>query len=192
MGSRCASASASPLWQFVPDRWGHGIPALPVGLTLRELDLKFTYADLKPVEGAPYVVLFDDGTQVQGTLDAQGEATIENPPGPGRVFFGYDARDAFPYPERPVNPIFGFQPTSPEDAEQALEQYAQAEAAFMEDNYFPDEVAAIYSGDLDFQDLTEQYGYHEEAEPDEQDDGEEGSHEEVLITGAGPDAEASA
>ena len=158
-----------------------GIPALPVGLTRRELDLKFTYSDLKPVEGAPYVVLFDDGTQVEGTLDAQGEATIENPPGPGKVFFGYDARDAFPYPERPANPIFGFEPTSPEDAQQALEQYAQAEAAFMEDNYFPDEVAAIYSGDLDFQDQIDQYDYFEEAEPDELDEGDPGGHDEVLI-----------
>src|SRR5690606_346846 len=73
------------------------IPALPVGLTPKVLELKYAYKDLKPVVDAPYLVLFDNGTQNAGTLDANGEAKIPNPPGPGKVFFGHDQRDAFPY-----------------------------------------------------------------------------------------------
>ena len=150
-GNFIVKAAQSP---FLPGEFrAVGIPALPTGLTPTALELKYTYQDLKPVEGAPYLVLFDDGTQAEGKLDANGEARIDNPPGPGRVFFGYDAREAFPYPERPANPIFGFVPNSPEDASEALERYARAEAEYMADNYFPDEVAAIYSGQAEYEDL---------------------------------------
>lgn len=155
------------------------------------LELKYAYKDLKPVPGAPYVVLFDDGTQREGKLDDKGEAKIENPPGPGKAFFGYDQRDAFPYPERPPNPIFGFKPTSPEDAAQALERYAKAEAEFMEDNYFPDEVAAIYSGEEDYDDLLEDYEYDEDVAIEEMEDPTPGTHDEVPLDD-GSDAEASA
>lgn len=165
-----------------------GIPALPAGLTRKTLHLKYTYRDLKPVEGAPYVVLFDDGTQGEGELDAKGEARIENPPGSGSAFFGYDARDAFPYPERPTNPIFGFKPSSPEDARDALGRYAAAEAEFLEDNYFPDEVAAIYSGENEYADLLDQYQYFDEVESHEFDENAPGAHDEVLIADAGGEA----
>ncbi|GHH60499.1 hypothetical protein [[Pseudomonas] boreopolis] len=157
------------------------IPALPVGLTPKVLELKYAYKDLKPVVDAPYLVLFDNGTQNAGTLDANGEAKIPNPPGPGKVFFGYDQRDAFPYPERPANPILGFKPTSPEDAAQALERYAKAEADFMEDNYFPDEVAAIYSGGEDYDDLLSDYEYDSESVIEELDDATPGKHDEVML-----------
>ena len=165
-----------------------GITALPVGLARKVLELKFAYNDLKPVVNAPYLVRFDDGTQAEGRLDHRGEAKIENPPGPGKAFFGYDQRDAFPYPERPANPIFGFRPTSPEDAAEALARYAKAEAEYLEDNYFPDEVAAIHDGDNDYDDLLEDYEYDSETVIEEMEDDSPGSHEEVMLA-AGRDAQ---
>lgn len=168
-----------------------GLPALPVGLTPTALELKYTYKDLKPVAGAPYLVLFDDGTQRTGTLDDKGEARVENPPGPGKAYFGYDPRDVFPYPERPANPIYGFRPTSPEDAAQALERYARVEAEFMEDNYFPDEVAAIYRGEEHYDDLLEDYEYEEDVAIEEMEEPTPGSHDEVMLDD-GSDAEDAA
>lgn len=158
------------------------LDALPSGFTQRRLQLKYAYDDLKPVVGAPYRVEFADGTVRQGTLDARGEATVDNPPGPGRVHFGYDAREAFEPSPRPANPIRGFRPTSPEHARQALQQYAQAERAYLDDHYFPDEVAALYAGEADYDDLLADYEYAEEAHaPERADDTSPGQHAEVLL-----------
>lgn len=163
------------------------LTALPQGLSKGVLDIKYAYDDLKPVVDAPYLVIFDDGTQQTGTLDDKGEATIVNPPGPGRVFFGYDQREPFAYHLPPENPIFGFRPSSPEDAAQALERYAEAEAAYMADNYFPDEIAAIYSGTSEYDDLTEDYEYAAEVVPEDHDHDDSGMHDEVLVTGNSTD-----
>ncbi len=163
--------------------------ALPVGLTPKNLDLKYTYKDLKPVVGAPFTVLFDNGTRAEGRLDEKGEAVVQNPPGPGAVIFGYDQREVFAYPERPPNPIFGFVPTSAEDARQALERYAEAENEYMEDNYFPDEVTDIYSGDQQHEDLVNSYEYFDEVEPEVCGDGPEGTHAEVLLDDPNKDVE---
>lgn len=168
------------------------IPPLPVGLTGKVLDLKYAYSDLKPVVGAPYRIEFDDGTVKEGKLDDKGEAKIENPPGPGKAFFGYDQRQAFAYPERPGNPVFGFKPSTPEEAQQALQRYTEAETEYMDDNYFPDEIAAIYSGEQDYDDLLEDYEYFEELAPEAHDDGTPGTHEEILLTGTEGQAGASA
>ena len=139
--------------------------------------------------GAPFTVLFDNGTRAEGRLDEKGEAVIQNPPGPGKVMFGYDQREAFAYPLRPVNPIYGFVPTSVEDAKQALERYAQAEKEYMDDNYFPDEVAGIYSGEQPFEDLVSDYEYFGEVEEDVCSDATPGTHAEVLLDEAGMSAE---
>lgn len=159
------------------------LSALPQDRVRGVLDIKYAYADLKPVVNAPYRVVFEDGTQTEGTLDDNGEARIENPPGAGRVFFGYDQRDAFAYPERPRNPIFGFRPTTPEDAREALALYAGAD--YMADNYFPDEIAAIYSGEDDDDDLVDDYEYVDELATESHDhDDTPATHEEILLAGA--------
>ncbi|KAF1012796.1 MAG: hypothetical protein GAK31_03876 [Stenotrophomonas maltophilia] len=168
------------------------LTALPLGLTPRALDLKYAYKDLKPVVGAPFRVMFDNGSSAEGKLDDKGEARIENPPGPGKVFFGYDQREAFAYPQRPANPIFGFVPTSPEDARQALERYAKAENEYMEDNYFPVEVAAIYSGEESYDDLVNAYDYFGELEEAHAGDGTPGEHREIVLDEQGKDAGESA
>lgn len=181
-GNFIVKASQHPF--LAGDSLPAALTALPQGQVRGVLDIKYAYADLKPVVNAPYRVMFENGTQLEGTLDDKGEARIENPPRPGKVFFGYDQRDAFAYPERPRNPIFGFRPTSPEDAREALERYAKAEADYMEDNYFPDEVAAIYSGDEDYDDLSSDYEYVGEFAPDRHDHDESpGTHDEVVLTG---------
>ncbi|MCD9087191.1 type VI secretion system Vgr family protein [Stenotrophomonas sp. SY1] len=159
--------------------------ALPLGLAARALELKYAYKDLKPVVGAPYSVLFENGTRAEGVLDEKGEATVHNPPGPGKVFFGYDQREVFAYPSRPANPIYGFLPTSEEDARQALECYAKAEDEYMQDNYFPDEVAAIYSGEAEYGDLLNDYAYLDEVACSPSEGGTPGEHVEVLLDEAG-------
>lgn len=155
--------------------------SLPIGLQPKALELKYAYQDLKPVADAPYQVLFEDGTQHSGTLNAKGEAKINNPPSAGTVLFGYDQREAFAYPNRPANPILGFKPDSPEAAADALARYSQAEADFMEDNYFPDEVALIYSGEEAYDDLLEDYAYNGEVAIEEIDETTPGSHDEVML-----------
>ena len=54
--------------------------------------LKLMYEDsnLDPVANAPYTVIFDDGTRIDGKLDQLGEAEIQNTPlGKAEVYFGY-------------------------------------------------------------------------------------------------------
>ena len=71
------------------------IPALPQGLATeapREIELHFDYDDLRPVAGAPYKLTFDDGTVLQGTLDAQGFKLLSGvPAGAYTVEYGEDA-----------------------------------------------------------------------------------------------------
>ncbi|RNF81419.1 DUF2345 domain-containing protein, partial [Montanilutibacter psychrotolerans] len=161
------------------------LDALPLGTTsfATVLELRYTYDDLKPVVNAPYRIEFENGTRREGQLDADGYAEIENPPGPGIVYYGFDQRDAFALRERPANALHGFRPTSPEEAKAALERYLAQEAQYMKDHYFPDEIAAIDSGADEFEDLIADYEYDGESEPDDHDDDDSpGSHEEVLLT----------
>ncbi|WP_434026405.1 hypothetical protein [[Pseudomonas] boreopolis] len=51
----------------------------------------------------------------------------------------------------------------------------------MEDNYFPDEVAAIYSGEEDYDDLLSDYEYDSESVIEELDDATPGKHDEVML-----------
>lgn len=57
------------------------------------LDRLSALPDLTPVAGAPYRVVFSDGTQRTGTLDSQGHAKLTGiPAGPIDVFYGEDPR----------------------------------------------------------------------------------------------------
>ncbi len=82
--------------------WGSGgggggeLPSLPVGsagVAPLELELNHHWPDLTPVAGAPYRVVFADGTQRTGTLDSQGHAKLTGiPAGHVDVFYGEDPR----------------------------------------------------------------------------------------------------
>lgn len=65
-----------------------------------KLELSYYYDDLQPVAGAPYKVTFASGAVMQGTLDAQGRATLLNPPdGAYVVEYGQDPRPFKPEDE---------------------------------------------------------------------------------------------
>ncbi|QXH49161.1 hypothetical protein KSS94_14470 [Pseudomonas fakonensis] len=57
------------------------------------LELNFHYANLEPVAHAPYRIVFADGSVMDGTLDAQGFARLENvPEGEAMIYYGEDPR----------------------------------------------------------------------------------------------------
>ncbi|TAL15907.1 MAG: type VI secretion system tip protein VgrG [Aquabacterium sp.] len=155
------------------------LPALPAGLATqpsRVLELNFRYQDMQPVVGADYQVHFEDGSWRSGKLDDQGHAVIENTPGPGRAYFGYDTRDARPRQERPANALHGRSAATPEEAASLLERYLQAEQAHFTDNYFDDEMPP--DGDVDFEDLVDDYDYRQELQPPAEPGGPPGEHPE--------------
>jgi type VI secretion system secreted protein VgrG len=154
------------------------LPGGVVGELPTRLELDYRYRDLTPVVGAPYIVRFNDGTVREGVLDDQGHAEIENPPDAGRVFFGYDSRDAQPKRERPANGSIGQVAQTPEEAQAILQQYLAAEDEYLADNYFEDEIAGL--GDVEFDDLIDDYVYEEEDEHVE-DEQSPGTHEEHVV-----------
>ena len=72
------------------------LPALPVGNLLKPpIAMELNYHDeaLTPLAGAPYTVLFEDGTVRQGELDTKGHARLEGVPDlPAQVYYGEDPR----------------------------------------------------------------------------------------------------
>lgn len=154
------------------------LPRSVVGELPTLLELDYRYRDLTPVVGAPYIVRFNDGTVREGVLDGQGRAQIENPPDAGRVFFGYDSREAQPKRERAANGSIGQTAQTPEEAQAILAQYLEAEDEYLADNYFEDEIAGM--ADVEFEDLIDDYVYDEEAEEPE-DDQSPGTHEEHMV-----------
>jgi type VI secretion system secreted protein VgrG len=159
------------------------LPALPSGLAgqpTRELELRYRYTDMSPVVGADYRVQFADGSVTTGRLDTNGESRIQNPPGNGQVFFGFDSRPAFQRKPREANGLLGISADTPQAAQAALDRYLAAEDEFLRDNLFPDEVpdgeqATAYEDQLD------DYRYADELEVHE--DGEApGTHDEHLLT----------
>lgn len=71
--------------------------ALPQGLvshTSNWMELNHFWPDLTPVDRASYRVVFSNGTQREGELDAQGYARIESiPTSVAAVYFGEDKRE---------------------------------------------------------------------------------------------------
>uniref|UniRef100_UPI0025DCDB87 DUF2345 domain-containing protein n=1 Tax=Iodobacter sp. TaxID=1915058 RepID=UPI0025DCDB87 len=123
------------------------------------LELNYRYKNMQAVVGAPYTVLFADGTQQQGTLDDKGHAKLEGIPAEGvqEIIYGWDSRDAEPWVKAPANPILGQKPSSNEEAALLLEQYLEAETEYLEDNYFPDEIEAMLSEKYGAEPLYEQH-----------------------------------
>jgi type VI secretion system secreted protein VgrG len=77
----------------------YDLPALPKGDLRNKLELNLTDVNLKPVPGAPYKVVFDNGTTLSGKLDANGHAVLHDvPDGTAKAFFGEDTRPFVPQP----------------------------------------------------------------------------------------------
>ncbi|SFC77690.1 hypothetical protein SAMN02745724_02507, partial [Pseudoalteromonas denitrificans DSM 6059] len=73
-----------------------------------------------PVQNAPYTLTLDDGSVIEGTLDASGKATIENmPAGQYTIQYGEDSREFEPVENTTANPLFG--KISPEQAVKMVE-----------------------------------------------------------------------
>ncbi|WBS04811.1 type VI secretion system tip protein TssI/VgrG [Pseudoduganella sp. SL102] len=142
------------------------LPALPKpGQVENFLELNYRWDDLQPMVGAPYKVLFDNGTSRSGKLDANGFARLENVPATGAsVTFGEDERDAQPRKKQKPNALAGSKPKSDEEAQRLLERYLAQEAEYYKSNFFPDEIEDM---DADWVDVTEgdgsselDYDYH--------------------------------
>ena len=130
------------------------------------IELRHTYRDQSPVKGAPYKLVFANGQVLEGKLDSQGRARIDNPPNfQAKVEFGEDDRaqpEAFIKPME--NPILGAKPKTREEAQALFDQYAEQENAHLEDHFFDDEIALMQS------EQGEQFdhdGYEDYAWPDE-------------------------
>ncbi len=160
------------------------LPALPAGLAgqlTKTLALTYRYRDLKPVVGASYLVRFVDGSSKSGVLDASGNASLENPPGAGQVFFGFDSRAAHLRRDNEANAVQGASPATPEAAQQTLERYLAAEDEFLKDNFFPDEVTDDGTASS-YEDQVNDYEYRAELVPPEESEGPPGSHDEQLLS----------
>ncbi|WP_140637042.1 DUF2345 domain-containing protein, partial [Methylibium rhizosphaerae] len=112
--------------------WGGGasgeasLPALPQGLAGEKPNfLELNYHDewLQPVAGAPYRVVFEDGTVREGRLDGNGHARLDGVPNQlARVYYGEDPRAPEARVELPPNRFKGGSSTN-EEAIANLERY---------------------------------------------------------------------
>ena len=88
---------------------------------------------LMPVAGAPYRVVFDDGTVREGTLDGNGHARLEGVPNQqARVYYGEDPRPLEPRVQMPANTFTGGSATN-EEAIANIERYLDESEAFWAD-----------------------------------------------------------
>lgn len=160
------------------------LPSLPIGTAgepVKQLELNYRYNDMTPVVGANYLIRFTDGTTKSGTLDADGRATIINPPSDGNVFFGFDSRPAYPRKNKDANPLLGASADTPESAQQLLERYLVAEEEYIADNFFPDEIPDDGNRVI-YEDQVSDYEYDEEASRLEESDESPGRHEEYMLS----------
>ncbi|MBC7992023.1 MAG: type VI secretion system tip protein VgrG [Rhizobacter sp.] len=71
------------------------LPQCQAGKEPLALELSHHWPDLEPMAGAPYRVVFADGSSRSGKLDAKGYARLDGiPAGMAEVFYGDDARPA--------------------------------------------------------------------------------------------------
>jgi type VI secretion system secreted protein VgrG len=158
------------------------LPQGAVGEIPTLLELRYTYRDLAPVAGAAYLVRFANGTVRQGQLDDRGEARIDNPPGVGEVFFGFDARSAVQRSQRSDNPLIGQEGSTPQAAAELLDRYLAQEDDALNDMWFTDELAALDASGFD--DQTGDYTYTAEAAPPTEESAP-GHHDEVVLSDGG-------
>jgi type VI secretion system secreted protein VgrG len=109
------------------------LPALPQGLASEKPNfLELNYHDewLQPVAGAPYRVVFEDGTVREGQLDADGHARLDGVPNQlARVYYGEDPRAPEARVELPPNRFQGGSTTN-EEAVANLERYFEEAERF--------------------------------------------------------------
>ena len=109
------------------------LAALPVGVATKApnfMELNFHDEWLMPVAGAPYVVVFDDGTTRKGSLDANGHARLEGVPNmPSRVYYGESPSKPEPRVAMPANTFKGGSRTN-EEAIANIERHEQEAAQF--------------------------------------------------------------
>ncbi|GAA0824238.1 hypothetical protein GCM10009111_34870 [Colwellia asteriadis] len=74
----------------------------------QDIELEYIYQDGEPVQEAPYTLILNDGTTIEGTLDTSGKANLSGmPPGQYTVQYGEDARDYTPIENTTPNPLYG-------------------------------------------------------------------------------------
>jgi len=137
--------SSTHAWQG-PRRGEVAFPNLP-GPEKADHWLELNYRDVAalPMAHAPYTLRFADGTTLRGALDAQGHARVEGVPyQPYTIEYGEDPSEARPRHVRDPNPFFGQRPpASQEAAVQRLQAFCDQDQAYLEDNFFPDEISAM-------------------------------------------------
>ncbi|WP_035789287.1 DUF2345 domain-containing protein [Janthinobacterium sp. CG3] len=153
------------------------LPYLPNHADLNNfIELNYRWDDMQPMVGAPYMVKFDNGTSIEGKLDAKGFARLENTPNrSATVTYGEDERDAVPRQKQEPNQLFGVAPRTQEEAEAFLEKYLAQEAAYYKDNFFPDELDEMAAeppadgaiSELDYDFHYDDYKYADEESPED-------------------------
>ncbi|WP_332877496.1 DUF2345 domain-containing protein [Massilia sp. S19_KUP03_FR1] len=142
------------------------LPHLPSALDRSNfVELNYRWDDLQPMVGAPYKVLFDDGTSIEGKLDAKGYARLDGMPAKGAVVtYGEDERDATLRHPREANALFGARAADEDEASALIDAYLAQEDAHDQDNYFPDEIEAMADGEsvLDYDFHYDDYRYANE------------------------------
>jgi type VI secretion system secreted protein VgrG len=126
------------------------LPALPQVCNVNNfIELNYRWDDLQPMVGAPYTVLFDNGTSIEGKLDANGFARLENVPNRSAVvLYGEDEREPVPRHKQKPNAVAGCKASSHEEAQSILERYLAQEEAYYKDNFFPDELEEMLAEPL--------------------------------------------
>lgn len=119
------------------------LPALPfgaLGLPPNFIELNYHYDDLSPVPGAPYKLVFDDGTVLEGKLDDNGFARIESVPNsPARVYYGEDPRPFRLETTLPPNTLNVGSETN-EEALDNIERYLASADEFWESGATPEQM----------------------------------------------------
>ncbi|MBO3659319.1 type VI secretion system Vgr family protein [Acinetobacter haemolyticus] len=125
------------------------LPALPVlNMPPKALELKYLYDDLKPVVQAPYKLMFEDGTMIEGILDANGYAKVQVPADKNKpkVYYGFSSVEAKSDHTKPENTFKDNKIMTLVEAEQLIEQYNKQELDILLDEYFPDEIQSMIDG----------------------------------------------
>lgn len=125
------------------------LPALPVlNMPPKALELKYLYDDLKPVVQAPYKLMFEDGTMIEGILDANGYAKVQVPADKNKpkVYYGFSSVEAKSDHTKPENTFKDNKIMTLAEAEQLIEQYNKQELDILLDEYFPDEIQSMIDG----------------------------------------------
>ncbi|WP_284614301.1 type VI secretion system Vgr family protein [Aquabacterium humicola] len=134
--------------EFMPAGGGSPeLPNLPNPANQKHwIELNYRDVAAVPMAGADYTIRFDSGIMIRGKLDARGFARLDGVPyEPYTVTFNESAEAPKPRRERKPNPFFGSSAVAnAEEAAQRLQAFSDMEMAALQDDYFPDEIAAMF------------------------------------------------